>query len=76
MDYNEDDKPFMPETLKACAREAEDLRAECLFGIASEGADPFAEQQFLAALAYLDLAHRHFALAGLTQARALADGVA
>jgi len=70
-DPNADDDPFTPEMLAKFARQVEDLRADILFGVDDNGADPFAKQHFLTALAHLDLAHRSFKLARLCQIQAL-----
>lgn len=72
------DLEFTPETLRALAREVEDLRhrylfdfedlrQRYLFDVEDAGADPMAEQHYLLALGALDQAVRYFTLAGLAQ---------
>ena len=72
MDPNKEDEPFTPETLDRCAKRAEQFRFDCLFDIDDAGADPFAVEHYLTALAQLELAHRHFKLAKLCQSRGIA----
>jgi hypothetical protein len=66
------DLEFTPETLRNFTIDIEKLRHEMLFDMKSAGADPFAEQHFLAALAHLELAQRALTLAQFSQSRALA----
>lgn len=59
------------------AKDVEKLRTRALFeGDEGEGEtlDPFAEQNFLLAIALLEAAERQFKIAALYQARALAAG--
>jgi hypothetical protein len=69
---DKDPDPFTPETLAACVKAVEALRNQYLFDIDEAGADPVAEQHYLTALATLEVARQHFALARLFQTRALA----
>ena len=73
-DYNKDPEPFDPHTLEVYRKAVEDFRCRCLFDTDDAGADPLAEQEYLAALAHLELAHRHFTMARIHQVRALAAG--
>lgn len=71
----EDDKflEYTPETLRNLAQRVEDLRMELLFSVEDAGSDPFSEQEYLASLAYLELAYRRLKVAAMYQSRALAE---
>jgi len=63
---------FTHSTLQDYEKRVHDLYQNFLFGTETDGADPVATQQYLIAISHLEMAHRHLALARLTQARALA----
>jgi hypothetical protein len=71
-EINQPEKAFTPEAMADAAKASETLHADLLFGVDGAAAAPDAEQLYLAALAHLDLARRHFTLAQLAQTRALA----
>jgi hypothetical protein len=71
-DHNKEEEPFTPSTLQTYEERLEKLRHDILFDTDDAGADPIAEQQYLIALAHLETAQRHMALARLSQVRALA----
>jgi len=70
-DPNADDTPFTPETLRGYASHIEELRQKLLFRTDETGADPHAEQMFLTALGFLEVAHRMMSTAALTQKNAV-----
>jgi len=61
---NKELEPFTPTTLRIYAKQAEDLRCQALFDT-DDPVNLMAEQQFLTALAYLELAVRYFTIAAL-----------
>ena len=64
---NSEDKPFTPETLRSYARMVEDLRHGFMFDTDDAGASPLAEQHYLVAMSYLELAQRAFSIAEIHQ---------
>lgn len=64
---------FTPDTLRSAATAITNLHGLLLTDVADDGADPIAEEYYLSALAYLELAYRTMRLAGYAQSRALAD---
>lgn len=71
-DPNADDRPFTPGRLRDFAKMIEELRWYFLYDTDDAGADPYAEQEYLLALAAMEMAQRHFALASLHQSRGIA----
>jgi hypothetical protein len=69
---SEVDTPFTPENLDVMSRDVEAMRAAWLFGVDEAGADPAAEQQYLMALSFLEIASRYMRLAQFAQSKALA----
>ncbi len=63
---------FTPENLQIIGDEVRDLRMRLLTEVEDCGADPMAEQHYLTALSYLELAVRSFRLAKMEQSRGLA----
>lgn len=67
----DDELEFTPSNLLTISNEIEDLRRKILFVVDEAGADPIAEEFYLAALEYMNLSIRHLNLARLAQVRAL-----
>lgn len=65
------DLPFTPEVLDSYAHCVADLRCEWLFDTDAAGADPIAEQHYLAALSHMEAAQHSFSLAMLHQTAAI-----
>lgn len=63
---------FTPENLMQMAEDVELLRIDLLININEAGADPMAQRYFLMALNALEQAKHYFAMAQLTQTKALA----